>query len=230
MEYHYQSIKHWHESERPREKLMKHGASQLHSAELIALIIRSGTGKRSAVDLAKNILSSVDGDLKKLHTQNYNELSAHKGIGEAKALGILAALELGKRVHHHTQDKKEKIISSSSAYKLFAKNISFLNHEEFWILCLDRANQVIKNVQISKGGMHGTVVDPKLIFKHAIDLRACGLILGHNHPSGHTKPSQQDIEITEKIKKASKLFDITVFDHIIVGDQSYFSFADNNLL
>ena len=224
------AISNWDESDRPREKLEQLGPQSLSNSELLAVIIRSGHQKQNALELSQSLLIKYGNDLNRLSAQSLMELMKFKGIGRAKALGIIASLEIGHRRNRVSNIKKMRISSSNDAYDCLAPDLSNLNHEEFWIILLNRANRVIRLHQISKGGMHGTVVDPKLVFKIALDYRACGIILGHNHPSGNTDPSRQDKELTYKIKEGAQLIDMMVFDHIIVGDQSYYSFADNNLI
>ena len=213
----------------PREKLNHTDIRQLHDTELIALVIRSGTNQENALMLSNRIYEMNQGDLDQLSKKSMREFSQIRGIGTAKAAGLVAAFELGKRSLSATP-LKAIIKSSEDAYHQLSQKLSSLNHEEFWILMLNRANKLIGMNQISKGGIHGTIVDPKVVFKTALEYRACGLILAHNHPSGNTEPSRQDKELTKKIIEGASLIDISVFDHIIVGDQSYFSFADNNLI
>lgn len=226
----YKSIKSWSEDDRPREKLLLKGKAALSDAELLAILIGSGSRNESAVDLCKRILSDKDHQLKLLSRMSIEELIAYKGIGEAKAISIVAALELGKR--HGIADMPifPKITSSLDAYRVLKNTYTDLEHEEFWILMLDNSNKVINKHQISKGGMTSTIVDSRIIFKKALLSGAVSIILSHNHPSGTLKPSRVDIKLTEKIKKSSEIIDIKLLDHLIVTDKSYFSFADEQLL
>ena len=224
------SIKHWSEEDRPREKLILKGSLTLSEAELIAILIGSGTRKVSAVDLARNILKSVNNDLAELSKLGIKELTKFHGIGEAKAISIISALELGKRRLNAKSIIKDKITTSNDAFEIFYPYLVDLKHEEFWILLLDRANQVIKKQKISAGGVSGTVADIKMIFKYAIDHLASSIILCHNHPSGNIKPSNNDISLTKKCKEAGKLLEIEVLDHIIIAGNEYYSFADNGFV
>lgn len=227
---HSKSIKYWSEDDRPREKLLLKGKSALSDAELLAILIGSGNREESAVDLCRRILKEKDHQLKLLSKMSIKELMTYKGIGEAKAISIMAALELGKR--HGSADMPifPKISSSTDAYRVLKNIYTELGHEEFWVLLLDNSNKVINKHQISKGGITSTIVDIRIIFKEALLTGAVGMILSHNHPSGTLKPSQVDIKLTEKIKKASEIMDIKLLDHLIVTEKSYFSFADEQLL
>ena len=224
------SIKQWAEEDRPREKLLLKGKSVLSDAELIAIIIGSGTPTISAVDLSKQILHSVDNNLNRLAKLSVNDLMKFKGIGEAKAINIVSALELGRRRKEAEPHKVQKISCSKDAYEIIRPFLQDLSHEEFWILLLDRANQLIKPVSISQGGVAGTVSDPKIIFKHALEALASGVILVHNHPSGNLNPSPADREITQKLVEGGKLLDIKVLDHLIISHRGYYSFADEGIL
>ncbi|MBT33683.1 MAG: hypothetical protein CMO01_28805 [Thalassobius sp.] len=224
------SIKHWAEEDRPREKLLLKGKSALSDAELIGILIGSGTKSLSAVDVGKLLLKHADNDLYKLSKLNIKELTKIKGIGTAKAISIISALELGRRRKDTEGHKKIKITSSDIAYRSMVPHLSDLPHEEFWIILLNRANEIIKHILISKGGISGTLADTRIIFKNAIDNLACAIILSHNHPSGNLKPSHADIQLTKKLKEAGKLLDIPVLDHIIFTDKGYFSFLDEGLL
>ncbi len=216
--------------DRPREKLLNKGITALTEAELIAILIGSGTAEMNAIDLSKVILSSVGNDLNEIAKLGVKDLMKFKGIGEAKAINIISALELGRRRKDSSTPRREKITSSEDVYKLIKPLLMDLRHEEFWILLLNRANVVIKKNQISQGGVSGTLVDPKLVFKSALEHLASSIILVHNHPSGNLSASQADIKLTEKISNAGKLLEIPVLDHVIVSDQGYFSFADQGLL
>lgn len=224
------NIKQWAEEDRPREKLLLKGKSALSDAELIAILISSGNKTETAVELAKRILSSVNNDLNQLAKLNLNDLIQFNGIGEAKAISIAAALELGRRRKESTEEKKTKIGSSKNAYEAISDVLSDLPHEEFWVLYLNRNNEIIKRENISKGGIIGTIADGKIIFKNAVNLLASTIILCHNHPSGSLKPSDADIKLTKNLKEIGLLMDTPVVDHIIVGNNNYFSFADENLL
>ncbi|WP_064196329.1 MULTISPECIES: RadC family protein [Emticicia] len=219
----------WAEEDRPREKLLLKGKAALSDAELIAILIGSGTRELSAVDLSKLILQSVNNNLHELAKLSINDLMKFKGIGEAKAISIAAALELGRRRKDSEVLKKTKVGSSSDAYKAIRPYLMDLQHEQFWVLLLNRANEVIKPHQISIGGVAGTVADPKMIFKAALEYLASAIILVHNHPSGNLTPSQADKELTKKVKEAGKMLDIPVLDHLIFGDNGYFSFADEGI-
>jgi len=224
------SIKAWAEEDRPREKLNAQGRRALSDAELIAILIGSGNRDESAVELSKRILHHYGNDLNKLGKVSVNELSRFKGIGEAKAISIIAALELGRR-RSETETKVADVITGShSAWQILRRHLVDLNHEEFWILLLSRNNKVIAKELISKGGLSGTVADPKIIFNVALLHQASSIILAHNHPSGNLKPSQQDIDLTKKLHQAGKILDINVFDHLIITDDGFLSFADEGLL
>jgi len=220
----------WAEEDRPREKLLLKGKSALSDAELIAILIGSGTRSMSAVDVGKIILSNAGHNLNELAKFTVKDLQKIKGIGEAKAISIVSALELGRRRKESEFVVKIKITCSNDIYDLMKPELMDLPKEEFWIVLLNRANRVIKKEQISSGGISGTVADPKIIFKAALDQYASSVILIHNHPSGNLKPSQTDINLTNKMKEAGKLLEIPVLDHIIFGDESYMSFADEGLL
>ncbi len=223
-------IKQWAEADRPREKLMMKGRSVLSEAELIAILIGSGTKSLSAIDVAKNILVAVDNDLNKLARYTVKDLTKFKGIGEARAISIVAALELGRRRTATESVKKPKISSSTDAYNVLKPHLLDLPHEEFWIILLDRANKVLMLKKISSGGISGTVADVKMIFKEGLEQLASGIILAHNHPSGNKQPSDADKSLTKKMKAAGEVLDISVMDHIIFADDGFFSFADEVLL
>ncbi len=224
------SIKAWAEEDRPREKLNTQGRRALSDAELIAILIGSGSRTESAVELSKRILHHYDHDLNRLGMVSVAELSKFKGIGEAKAISIIAALELGRRRDDAEAKAPEIIQGSRSAYNALRRHLVDLNHEEFWILLLSRNCKILSKELISKGGLSGTVADPKIIFHIALQHQASSIILAHNHPSGNLKPSQQDIDLTKKIFNAGRILDIGVLDHIIIAGQSYFSFGDEGLL
>ena len=225
------SIKHWADDDKPREKLMQKGKGNLTRAELIAILIGMGNAEESAVALAQRILNSVDNNLAELARLSVRDLMKFKGIGLAKAVSIVAALELGRRRREEdTVIQRQKITSSEHAFNVLYASLSDKTYEEFWVLLLDRANQVIDKVNISEGGMSGTVADPKKIFKIALDHNASSIILAHNHPSNNLKPSNNDIQLTKKIIEAGKVLEISVLDHLIIGNDKYFSFADESLI
>lgn len=223
-------IKFLAEDDRPREKLLSIGRQNLSDAELLAIQIGIGTKEETAIQLGQRILNTYSNDLNLLAKATVSELKKFKGIGEAKAINIASAFELGRRRTEYEVTGKPKITTSNDAFKILNKKLSDLPHEEFWILLLNRANGVLKIECISKGGVSGTVVDARLILKPAIELLASGIILCHNHPSGQLKPSEQDISLTKKIKESARLMDINLLDHIIIGDQKYLSFADEGIL
>lgn len=223
------NIKQWAEEDRPREKLLLKGKSALSNAEILGILIGSGTKELTAVDVAKVILDHNENDLNKIAKLSVQELIKFKGIGKARAINIVSALELGRR-RKTDNNKQDKISSSVDVYELMKPELNDLPHEEFWLLLLSRANKVIKKQPISQGGVSGTVADPKLIFGHALSHLASGIILVHNHPSGNTKPSEADKRLTRQLSEAGKLLEISVLDHVIFTDSGYFSFADESLL
>jgi DNA repair protein RadC len=221
----------WAEEDRPREKFLLKGRNSLSDVELLAILIRTGSREFSALELARKILSSAGNDLHQLGKMDYSHFSGIKGIGETKAVTIMAALELGRR--RKSAEKMEKIVISGSkpAYQQIRSYLEDLDHEEFWILLLNRSNELLEMANISKGGMSATVVDAKGIFKKAlITPTCCSLILAHNHPSGATRPSQSDIDLTKKLVAGGKIMEICVLDHLIIGDKTYMSFADEGML
>lgn len=224
------NIKSWAGDDRPREKLITKGRQALSDAELLAILLSSGNKNETAVQLAQRILNSNQNSINQLAKLQLNDLKKYKGIGEAKAVTIAAALEIGRRRTSEEIEIKQKITSSKVAYDIIKSKLSDLPHEEFWVLFLSRSNSVIKTECISKGGVSGTVVDVRLILKPAIENLASGIILTHNHPSGNLKPSHEDIHLTKKVKEAAKLVDIMVQDHLIIADQNYFSFADEGII
>lgn len=224
------TIKAWAEDDRPREKLISKGRQALSDAELLAILLASGSKEETAVQLAQRMLNQNGNSINNLAKLQLNDLKKFKGVGEAKAVTIAAALEIGRRRTDEQSDDKVQITSSKIAYQLFNALLSDLPHEEFWILFLNRNNRVIQKSCISKGGVSGTVVDVRLILKPAIECLASGIILGHNHPSGNLKPSQEDIQLTQKVKQAAKLIDVSILDHLIIGDQNYYSFADEGII
>lgn len=224
------AIKYWAEDDKPREKLMLKGKSVLSDAELIAILIGSGSRNESAVELSKRILISTDNNLNALGKVSLKQLTTFKGIGEAKAITIIAALELGRRRRSEDALELTKVTSSKSVFEIMQPIIGELPHEEFWVLYLNNSNKVVYKTQISKGGITGTVVDTRIIYKIALEHNATSVILTHNHPSGVLLASDADKQITKKLKEAGKYLDILVLDHIIVTEKSYFSFADEGIL
>lgn len=223
------SIKHWAEDDKPREKLMLKGKEALSDAELVAILIGSGSRNESAVDLSKRILASVDNGLNALGKLSLKQLMNFKGIGEAKAITIAAALELGRRRRQEEAVELQKITSAKAVFEIMQPIIGELPHEEFWILFLNNSNKVMYKSQISKGGITGTVVDIRLIFKMALEQNAVSIILVHNHPSGKLQASNEDIAITQKLKTAGKQLDIPVLDHVIITENGYLSFQDEQI-
>ena len=224
------TIKKWADEDRPREKFLLKGRQSLSDAELIAILIGSGTRRETAVELAKRILSGIQYSLHELARLSIPDLMKFKGIGEAKAITIAAAMELGRRRKNGETVVRNRITSSREIYDLLSPQMMDLPHEEFHMLLLNRSNMVIRREFISRGGVAGTVVDPKLIFRSALEHLASSIILCHNHPSGNLKPSPEDIALTRKIKEAGHLLDIAVLDHLIFSDSGYFSFADEGMI
>lgn len=224
------SIKAWNEDDRPREKLQLKGKIALSDAELIAILISSGSRDESAVSLSQRILASIENNLNELGRTTVAQLMQFKGIGEAKAITIVAALELGRRRRGQEALERKKITSSESVFELLQPILGDLPHEEFWGVYLNNANKVLQTLQLSKGGITGTIVDVRLTLKTALELGAVGIILAHNHPSGTLKPSQADKQLTKKMKLAGESLDIKVLDHLIITEKAYFSFADEQLL
>lgn len=220
------TIKSWAEEDRPREKLLSRGKKELTDAELLAILLGSGSRKENALQLAKRILNSVDNDLHELGRRSIPELKRFKGIGEAKAVIIAAALELGHRRQILQLRQRPQIKGSQDAFQILSPVLLDLPHEEFWILLLNRANRVLGRERISIGGVAGTVVDAKVIFRIAVEYSACSLILSHNHPSGNLQPSTADCDLTQKLRQAAETLDIMVLDHLIISDSGYYSFAD----
>jgi DNA repair protein RadC len=223
-------IKSWAAEDRPREKLLLKGTAALSDAELIAILINSGTPKITAVDLAKSILAAVDNDLHQLARLSVAELQKHPGIGQAKAIAIVSALELGRRRKQAVAPLKTKITCSQDIFDHIQPHLMDLQHEEFWIILLNRANEVMRKMPVSSGGVAGTVADPKIIFKQALDHLASALILVHNHPSGNRTPSSADVALTRKMKEAGALLDLPILDHLIFAQTRYYSFADEGAL
>lgn len=224
------TIKTWAEEDRPREKLSQQGRRALSDAELVAILIGSGSTTESAVDLSKRILNACKNDLNALAKLSIQDLSKFKGIGEAKAISIIAALELGRRRKEANILETNSITTSKDIYNILAPYYIDLPHEEFWVLLLNKGNKVLEKTLISKGGLASTIADPKIIFKAALNHQASNVILTHNHPSGTLKPSNADISLTKKLIEGGKILDIAILDHVIFTDKGYFSFADEGLL
>ena len=223
-------ITHWSEDDKPREKMMLKGKSALSDAELVAILIGSGSRNESAVALSKRILASVNNNLSSLGKQSLAQLMEFKGIGEAKAITIAAALELGRRRKEENPLELVKVTSSKVMCQEMYPIIGELALEVFWVVYLNNANKIIFKAQLSKGGITGTVVDVRLVFKIALEQNAVAIVLAHNHPSGKLQASEADIQVTKRIKNAGLQLDISVLDHIIVTEHSYFSFADEGIL
>ncbi len=224
------SIKQWAEEDRPREKLLLKGKSALSDAELLAILISTGTKNESAVELAKKILNIYKGDLNELGKLSVKELTETKGIGEAKAITILAALELGRRRQFSEIKDKLQLKTSKQVFDYFQPKIADLPHEEFHVLLLNTSLKLISDERISVGGIANTIADPRIIFNLALKNHATSIILVHNHPSGNHKPSQQDIALTKKLREGGKLLDIEVADHIIISESGYYSLTDEGLI
>jgi DNA repair protein RadC len=222
-------ITNWSEDDKPREKLMLKGKGVLSDAELIAILIGSGSRNESAVDLSKRILASVDYNLNALGKLSIAQLMNFKGIGEAKAISIIAAMELGRRRRSEDVIELTKITSSKAVFEVMQPIIGELPHEEFWVIFLNNSNKILFKTQLSKGGMTGTVVDVRIVFKIAFEQNATAIILTHNHPSGKLKASDADMQITKKLKTAGQQLDIPVLDHIIVTEKGYYSFVDEGI-
>lgn len=224
------SIKNWSLDDRPREKLLQKGRGSLSNAELMAILIGSGSRSESAVSLSKRILLSVENNLSELGKLEISQLTKFKGIGEAKAITIAAALEIGRRHRSENALVRKKITGSNAVFEILQPVVGELPHEEFWILYLNNSNKVIQMYQLSKGGITGTLVDVRLVLRKALEIGAVALIIAHNHPSGTLKPSQSDKNITQKLKTAASSLDIKLLDHLIITEKAYLSFADEGLL
>lgn len=229
-EYKNLTIKDWALEDRPREKMIKRGIGSLGDAELLAILIKSGTKNENAVAIAQRILLSANGNLNELGKFTLEDFTSTKGIGEAKGITIMAALELGRRRKQAEALSRPQIKESKDIIEIFQPLLSDLPHEEFWVLFLNRANKVIYQTRITQGGVTGTIFDIKLIMKAAIEKLASSIIICHNHPSGNPKPSEQDLRITQKLKEAAQTFEISLLDHIIITDSVCYSFADNGNL
>lgn len=220
----------WNEEDKPREKLQLKGKANLKDAELLAILIGSGTPKVTAVELCTEILKYVHNDLSQLGKLSIEDLTKFKGIGEAKAISIVAAMELGRRRQAENLNEIKQMQSSKDIYNVLLADLSDLNYEEFWVLYLNNRNKIIGKEKLSSGGLTGTVVDVRLLFKNALHRLATAIVLAHNHPSGNLKPSQADIALTNKIKEAGRLLDIQLLDHLIIADTGFYSFADEGVL
>ena len=224
------TIKYWAEDDRPREKLLLKGKNTLSDTELLAIIIGSGTRRKSAVDLSREILSSFENNLADFSKVNLKQLLKFRGIGQAKAVNIIAALELGRRREGANSSFRKKLENSEMVYQHLKPYLSDLSHEEFYVIFLNQANEVIQTKQVSKGGMTSTIADGKVIFQLALEFRAAAIILSHNHPSGNLKASHSDIQLTKSIGEFGKCIDLHLLDHLIFTDNGYLSFADEGLL
>ncbi len=223
-------ITEWAIEDRPREKLIRQGTTNLSDAELLAILISSGTRDRSAVDLGRELLNNVNNNLNRLGKLTIADLKKIRGIGTARAVTIAAALELGRRRKLAEPPDFPQIKCSQDVADIFQPLLSDLVHEEFWILFLNRSNKVIDRMRLSQGGISGTVTDVRMVMKKAIEYLASGIIVCHNHPSGNLNPSESDTKITKKIKEAGSLMDIQLLDHLIISEKDYYSFADNGLI
>lgn len=224
------SIKSWAEDDRPREKMLLKGRNALSDAELIAILLGSGTPSRSALDVAQELLQNSENNLHLFGKMNINEFKKIKGIGTAKAITLCAAIELGKRRHSVAPKDRVKITSSKIAYDLLYADFQDLICEEFHVLYLNRSNYVLQKKQISVGGLVGTTADGKVIFKNALECNATGIILAHNHPSGRLTPSEQDKRLTRQLKEFGRLIDIDILDHLIISENNFYSFADEGMM
>jgi DNA repair protein RadC len=224
------NIRDWNPEDRPREKLLLKGTNALSDAELIAILIGSGTANLSAVEVSKKVLLQGNNNINLLAKLSVKELMKVKGIGEAKAITIVAALELGRRRKESDSEEKPKITTSKDAFDQLKGDLMDLPHEEFWVLLLNRAHRVTKKKRISEGGVAGTVADPKIIYKLALEELASGVVVAHNHPSGNLHPSQSDIDLTKKLKEAGRFLEIQLLDHLIIAGHRYFSFTDEGMI
>ena len=224
------SIKFLAEDDRPREKFLLKGKTSLSDSELLAIILGSGNNEDSAVELARKILASVENNWQNLSKLSIKDLMKFKGIGEAKAISVAATLEIGRRKASQETPEKTSISSARDSYNVFSQHLSDLRTEEFWAIFLNQKNQIVYKTQISKGGISGTLVDVRVLFRIALEHFATSIIVAHNHPSGSLKPSLEDIQITKSIKNAGEILNITLLDHLIIGDNSFFSFAEEGLL
>ena len=229
-QYRSNNLKTWSVEDRPREKVIANGVQYLSDSELLAILLGSGTRNMTAVELARQILLKSANSLHELGKQNISDLVGFKGIGPAKAITLLAAMELGRRRSATQQTERIPVKSSETVFNLFHPILGDLDHEEFWLLMLNRANRVLGKFKVSQGGLSGTVIDTRIILKKALDNLASSIVVCHNHPSGNNQPSDADVKITEKLKKAAEMLEIKLLDHVIIADKSYFSFADEGLI
>lgn len=220
----------WADADRPREKMMLNGRNALSDAELIAILLGSGSKSLSAIGLAVEILDRHQNNLIELSRTDHHQLMKIHGVGPAKALVIVAALELGRRRQQASALEKPSIVSSRDAYLCVKSNLEDLDHEEFWVLFLNQANKLLRQERFSKGGLTGTVADSRIIFMKALEIKATGMILAHNHPSGNCRPSEKDIELTQRFKAAALQLEIKLLDHLILTADKYYSFADQGIL
>ncbi|MEM9822825.1 MAG: DNA repair protein RadC [Bacteroidota bacterium] len=223
-------ISDWAEEDRPREKLRDRGKQSLSDSELLAILLRSGSREESAVALAQRLLKKVNNNLFELGRCTFSELKQHRGMGEAKALTVLAAMELGRRRQLCNAEKRKQIRSSSDAYKVMSPLLADLKHEEFWVILLNRSNRIIGKEQVSTGGIASTVVDAKMVYQRSVIELATSIVLCHNHPSGNLRPSKADIDLTQKLVRGGAALDITILDHLIISELGYYSFADEGML
>ena len=223
-------IKDWALEDRPREKLLSKGLKSLTDAELLAILIGSGQKNESAVEVAKKVLNLAQNNLNELGKLSISEFETIKGIGETKAITLISALELGRRRKLSESKEKYKIGGSKDAFNYMQPFLEDLSYEEFWVIYMNRSNRIIDQVKISQGGISGTVIDVRIILKHAIEKLASTIIICHNHPSGNLQPSKSDIQITSKLKEAAKFHDVELLDHLIISDSSYYSFADEGII
>ena len=224
------TIKEWNVQDRPREKYARNGAASLSDSELIAILFRTGNASESAVELAKRLLSSANNSLNTLSDKTLHELSEIKGIGQAKAIALLTAFEIGKRIRAEKVEERPIIKSSLDVVNLMQNKIAYLEHEELWVIYLNQSNRILDVVQVNKGGIASTEVDVRIVFQQAVVRKSTQIILCHNHPSGSIRPSKADIQLTEKTRKAANLLDIILIDHIIIHRERYFSFVEEGLL
>lgn len=224
------SLKELSLDDRPREKMLMKGASALSNAELLAIVIGSGNSKETAVELSQRILNDNGNNLSELGRKAISQLTKYNGIGEVKAICISAAMEIGRRRNLEKALERPSIKNSNDAYEALRSNIEDLPHEEVWVLYLNNSNKIVCREKVSTGGVALSVIDVKIIMKKALELLACAIVMGHNHPSGSLAPSQQDITSTQKVKEACKFFDIRFLDHIIISQEGFYSFNDNNMI
>lgn len=224
------TMKEWNQNDLPREKLILHGARSLTATELLTLLLGSGKKGLSAFEISGAILKDCNHQLSAVKRLSLNDFMGYEGIGEAKASTLLAAIELGKRIEHSEPPQLDKVNGPESVYRLMTPLLSHLDHEEFWVIYLNNSNKVVHRMQLSKGGITATLVDIRLLLRKALEVAAINIILCHNHPSGNAQPSRADLEITEKIIKAARVFDIKVIDHLILTDKGFYSFATESKL